>query len=309
MFRSAFHKKIERIIKKSKVIEIDKNSKIIILSDCHRGHGDRSDDFFHNQHTYINALRHYMDNGYTYIELGDGDELWENANFRLISERYRVIYQMFNELHGEKRFRFIWGNHNRRWKNKFLFRKQFGRIIDERDGHEVKLLEGLEAEEAITLRFNNDQTKEILLIHGHQGEILNDSLWWFGRFFIRVFWRFIQMRFGVADPTSPARNFRIRKKIDLRFMETAEKLKKGVIIGHTHFPVFPDTGEVPYFNDGSCVHPRCITGIEIDKGALALVKWLYVQSGSGYLKLEKEVISGPVEIGKLLKYFDRSRKL
>ncbi len=83
------------------------------------------------------------------------------------------------------------------------------------------------------------------------------------------------MRFGVADPTSPARNFRIRKKIDLRFIDVAEKQKKGVIIGHTHFPVFPDPGDVPYFNDGSCVHPRCITGIEIKSGSIELVKWFY----------------------------------
>jgi len=302
MFRSLFLKKINRIIKNSNTIDIDNESRIIIFSDCHRGHGDRSDDFFHNQYVYINALKHYIKNGYTYIELGDGDELWENANFRLISERYRVIYQMFDQLYKENRFRFIWGNHNRRWKNKFLFKKQFGKVIDEQSGLEVKLLEGLKAEEAIILRFKNRKDKEILLIHGHQGEILNDTLWWFGRFFIRVFWRFIQMRFGAADPTSPARNFRIRKKVDLRFMDVAEKQKKGVIIGHTHFPVFPDPGEVPYFNDGSCVHPRCITGIEIEKGSVKLVKWLYAQNGSGYLKLKKEVISGPVKIEKLLKF-------
>ncbi len=124
---------------------------------CHRGHGDRSDDFFHNQNVYINALKHYIKKGYTYIELGDGDELWENANFRLISERYRIIYQMFDELHSKNRFRFIWGNHNRRWKNKFLFNKQFGGVIDEQSGLEVKLLEGLKAEEAIVLRFNKDK--------------------------------------------------------------------------------------------------------------------------------------------------------
>ncbi len=309
MLRSLFLKKIDRIIKKSAVIDINADSRIIIFSDCHRGHGDRSDDFFHNQYVYINALRHYMDRGFTYIELGDGDELWENANFRLISERYRIIYQMFDELHKDKRFRFIWGNHNRRWKNGLVFKKQFGRVIDEKSGLEVKLLEELEAEEAIVLRMNNDSSKEILLIHGHQGEILNDTLWWFGRFFIRIFWRFIQMRFGVSDPTSPAKNFRIRRKIDRRFIDVAENQKKGVIIGHTHFPVFPDYGEVPYFNDGSCVHPRCITGIEIEDEKILLVKWFYSQDSEGFLKLKKEVISKSIKIEKLLKYFNRSVKL
>ncbi len=305
MFKSLLLKKINKTVNNSKVIDIDNKTKIIIFSDCHRGHGDRSDDFFHNQHVYINSLKHYMNKGFTYIELGDGDELWENANFKLISERYRDIYQIFDKFHREKKFRFIWGNHNRRWKNSYLFNKYFGRIVDEKSGKKIRILEGLESEEAIILRLNGDKSKEILLIHGHQGEFLNDTLWWFGRFFIRVFWRFFQMRFGIADPTSPAKNFKIRRKIDKRFMEIAEILKKGVIIGHTHFPVFPDYGDVPYFNDGSCVHPRCITGIEIENGNIILVKWLYAQDNTGSLKLRKENISKSLQIEKLLKYFNR----
>ena len=47
-----------------------------------------------------------------------------------------------------------------------------------------------------------------------------------------------------------------------------------LIAGHTHRPVFPDNEAPPYFNDGSCVHPRCITGIEIQNGEVILIKWL-----------------------------------
>jgi UDP-2,3-diacylglucosamine pyrophosphatase LpxH len=42
-----------------------------------------------------------------------------------------------------------------------------------------------------------------------------------------------------------------------------------MICGHTHRSVFPNSGEAPYYNTGSGVHPRCITGIEIADGALA----------------------------------------
>ena len=34
-----------------------------------------------------------------------------------------------------------------------------------------------------------------------------------------------------------------------------------------------EPGYIPLFNDGSCVHPRSITGIEIQNGSIALVKW------------------------------------
>ncbi len=36
--------------------------------------------------------------------------------------------------------------------------------------------------------------------------------------------------------------------------------------------MFPEVGEISYFNDGSCVHPRCITAIEIENGTIKLVR-------------------------------------
>ncbi|MEN8153368.1 MAG: metallophosphoesterase [Acidobacteriota bacterium] len=301
-----FKQKIRRLICKSEVIDIDNSSKIIIFSDIHRGHGDRSDDFFHNQDTYINAMKQYNKEKFTYIELGDGDELWENANFWIIKERYRTIFELFDHFHKDGRFHFIWGNHNRRWKNQKRVEKELTSIIDEKTGNEVKILKGIRSKETMILRFNSDDSKKLLLIHGHQGEILNDSLWWFGRFFVRIFWGFSQLWFGIADPTSPAKNYKIRRKIDKRFMKVANDNKMAVVIGHTHFPIFPDPGEVPYFNDGSCVHPRCITGLEIIEGKISLIKWSYDQKDEGYLSLNKKVLAGPEKIDNIFDFFKQN---
>ena len=68
----------------AKVIPFDTSSKFIILSDCHRGQGNSADNFLPNQEVYCGALEYYLANGYTYIELGDGDELWENRNQQTI---------------------------------------------------------------------------------------------------------------------------------------------------------------------------------------------------------------------------------
>ncbi|MBU4455849.1 hypothetical protein KJ586_05065 [Patescibacteria group bacterium] len=35
-----------------------------------------------------------------------------------------------------------------------------------------------------------------------------------------------------------------------------------------------------YYNTDSCVHPRCITGIEITPGAFTLIKWGYAAQGA-----------------------------
>ena len=72
--------------------------------------------------------------------------------------------------------------------------------------------------------------------------------------------------------------------------------KQVVIAGHTHRPRFPVERDLFYFNTGSCVHPRCITGIEIENGKIALVKWFIdVTSGVGGLMfINKEVLEGPM---------------
>ena len=60
------------------VLPLNSSSRYVLFSDCHRGSGTANDNFLKNQHLYIAALRHYYQNQFVYIELGDGDELWEN---------------------------------------------------------------------------------------------------------------------------------------------------------------------------------------------------------------------------------------
>ena len=71
-----------------------------------------------------------------------------------------------------------------------------------------------------------------------------------------------------------------------------------------HVPTFP-RGSSPrissdraYYNTGSCVHPRCITGLEIMPGkdgeaAFTLIKWGYAAQGAGRtLAIEREELEG-----------------
>ena len=51
-------------------------SKFVIMSDCHRGSGKTLEIIFWLK-IYFAALNDYYKKGFTYIELGDGDELWE----------------------------------------------------------------------------------------------------------------------------------------------------------------------------------------------------------------------------------------
>jgi len=58
-----------------KRLPLSEHTKLIIMSDMHRGDGTGSDDFAHNSLIYKCALDYYMANGFTYVELGDAEEL------------------------------------------------------------------------------------------------------------------------------------------------------------------------------------------------------------------------------------------
>ncbi|GAH33147.1 unnamed protein product, partial [marine sediment metagenome] len=102
-------RKFNKLLEKSETIPIDDNSKMVFFSDCHRGIGDGSDDFAHNQLIYLAALNQYNEQKFTYVELGDGDELWENKDFERIKATYRRFFETFDKFHKENRFYFIKG--------------------------------------------------------------------------------------------------------------------------------------------------------------------------------------------------------
>ena len=64
-------------------------------------------------------------------------------------------------------------------------------------------------------------------------------------------------------------------------------------MGHTHRPRFPEPGDIPFFNDGSCVHPRSITGLEIENGEISLIKWHIATTKDGILKITRKLLEGP----------------
>ena len=85
-------KRLTQVFKSSKEIPFDDTSKFIFFSDCHRGDNSWADDFAQNQNLFFHALNQYYDQGFTYIEIGDGDELWENKNFGDIRRAYDNIF-------------------------------------------------------------------------------------------------------------------------------------------------------------------------------------------------------------------------
>ena len=76
----------------AKIEYYNEQSKYVIFSDIHRGDDSVSDEFARNQNIFLHALDYYYAKGYTYVEAGDGDELWEYPKFKHIRLAHSDIF-------------------------------------------------------------------------------------------------------------------------------------------------------------------------------------------------------------------------
>lgn len=294
-----YNKKLTKAYKTSKVIPFNESSRIVIMSDCHRGDGSWGDDFSNNQNLFFAALNYYNERNFTYIELGDGDELWENRNINSIIDVHSDVFWLMSLFYKEERLYMIYGNHDIIKRDPKYSQTNCGSFFCDSINSHIPLFPGIEIPEGITLE-NPRNNHKIFLTHGHQADHLNSTYWRISRFLVRYLWRPLQL-IGVRDPTSASKNNVRKNKIEKRIMGWSKDNNMMIICGHTHRPVFPQVGEVLYFNDGSCVHPRCITAIEIYNYQIALVKWSVITTPDRLLYVGREILEGPIKISNYLK--------
>lgn len=296
------NKRISEAFNNATRLTIKDTSKIVIMSDCHRGIGDQADNFAGNESIYFSAIRHYFDHNYTYIEIGDGDELWENKKFDYITDEHSHVFWLLSEFYKKNRLHMVYGNHDIVKRKKKWREANLSCYLDERTKKNTPLFKNIDIPEGIIL-YHKQTGRNLYLLHGHQGELLNDRLWWLARFMVRHLWRPLEL-IGIKDPTSTAENHSKKETTEKRLSHWAASHDAILIAGHTHRPVFPKTGDVLYFNDGSSVHPRCITALEIENNTISLVKWSANTKKDGTLYIGKSYLEGPV----LLKDFFNGTK-
>ena len=93
-----WYQRISNAFRDAPVLPLDCGSRLVLFSDCHRGVGNSNDNFLKNQHLYLAALQHYFQKGYTYLELGDGDELWENRSLARIIDIHDDVFCLLKEF-------------------------------------------------------------------------------------------------------------------------------------------------------------------------------------------------------------------
>ncbi len=288
-------KRISRAYNTARRVSFNDDSKFIIFSDCHRGDNSFADDFANNRNIYFHALNHYFNTGFTYCELGDGDEMWENIEFKSIFEAHQNVFDLMRLFFAENRLYRLLGNHDMVYQNERYVEKHMYQYFNKVTGRDEPLFPGISFTEGLILE-HQDTGQEVFMMHGHQADWMNYRGWRFNRFLARVLWRQLQI-FGVGDPTSPAKNYKELIKVERRTKKWITDNKNiFTITGHTHRPRFSEPGDIAYFNDGSCVHPRSITGLEIENGEISLIKWQISTTEDGTLRVIRRLLEGPQKL-------------
>ncbi len=286
--------RINAALEKALHLPLDQNSRYILMSDCHRGCGTANDNFLKNEYLYLAALEYYFDHGFTYIELGDGDELWENRSMKCIREMHPESFALLEKFSHEGRMYAIYGNHDMVKKCRRFRKENPSDLPPSYPGIILK---------------DEEQKADICLLHGHQADMLNSTLWRLSRFLVRYIWRLLEA-LGIPDPTSAAKNNTKKKKSEKILTQWAKEKNCILICGHTHHPMigFAASGncaqsntqteakdaDSPYCNTGSCVHPYGITGIEIQNRCMSLVKWSMSAREDLTLYVSREILGETV---------------
>jgi len=279
------------------VLPLDRQSRYILFSDCHRGDGRANDNFIINEFLYLAALKHYYEMGYTYLEVGDGDELWENRSMKRIKEVHPHSFEMLGKFFRDSRLYMVYGNHDM-VKGKDAFpEKYFVDYYCDKMLCQHPLCPGISFYSGLILQDSLGK-KDIYVTHGHQAGVMNSTFWRVNRFLVRYLWKNLEV-LGVPDPTSAAKNNTRKEKTERLLAKWAKEQGILLITGHTHRPMM-GSADSPYFNTGSCVHPAGITGIEIENRCITLVKWSLGTHDDQSVYVKREVLGNRVCIDDYL---------
>lgn len=207
-----------------------RTDKWILLSDLHKGAKNGADDFRRCEATYVTALEHYFEAGFSLCVMGDAEELWEEFP-RTVIQHNHASFAAERRFHLEGRYRRLWGNHDEIWEDPGTVR----RLLQPLYGNKQ-----LDVPESILfdVRDGNEKLGKVLLVHGHQGTQHESGDNRFAKWILHNIWRPLQVLTGFSCNT-PATDWRLRHARDrMIYQWVADQPGLALIAGHTHAPVF-----------------------------------------------------------------------
>lgn len=200
--------------------------RFIIFSDMHKGNKGGADDFKMSEANYLSALNYYHQQGFSFINLGDSEELWKFKAAHILPQNEASF--IAEAAFFPDRYYRTYGNHDIVWKDRFAvnfyLKKYFGQAPQVTEG--------------IVLRSNNEQLPlDIFLTHGHQGDLMSDNNW-LSTWIVAHIWMPLQ-RYLRINVNSAATDFSLRNGHNkIMYAWSKEQPNLLLITGHTHSPVF-----------------------------------------------------------------------
>jgi predicted phosphodiesterase len=212
--------------------------KLVIMSDLHKGNGNAADDFRTAQNNYMAACYYYLQNDFTYIALGDIEELWENNIAEVVANNENSI-EVERKFVEKNKFYKIIGNHDLYWSNTPFFahkwlKKMYDKVIPIYEGMLLKTKIGT-------------KKIDIFLTHGHQGDKTSDGNK-LSKWFVANVWSKVQAYLDI-NLNTPSQDFLLRDKHNRMMYEWSKDQKELILItGHTHKPVFASLNHIEKLN-------------------------------------------------------------
>ena len=126
------------ISKKGLLLQFNEQDQYIVFSDQHKGARNGADDFMNAEPAYLAALDYYFNYGYKLISLGDSEELWENSLSK-VKKFNSATFEAEKKFIPTNSFFKVVGNHDLYWANDPFAWWQLRNIY----GQDVKMHEGL----------------------------------------------------------------------------------------------------------------------------------------------------------------------
>jgi UDP-2,3-diacylglucosamine pyrophosphatase LpxH len=303
-----------------------KTARFIIFSDQHKGGKDLADDFRLAEENYMAALQYYHQQDFTFISLGDSEELWENTPKTVIEKNRLSLLEEAKFLQHDRYYR-VFGNHDLEWSYTF----QQNLFLKPIFGEKLKIYEGI----LLKTSYNGEEYL-LLLTHGHQGDKRSDGNP-FSTWVVAAIWTPLQRLLDISINTTSDSFDLVDQHNVIMYNWTAQQQKLALISGHTHKPVFASLDHIDrltkqlenatlagdaeliqavseslekrkleyagkrftktmaypsYFNCGCCCFSDGdITGIEIADGFIRLIKWDVTNEGYHRVVLEESPLT------------------
>jgi UDP-2,3-diacylglucosamine pyrophosphatase LpxH len=270
-WRSLAFQRLDSAFANAPSLTYTEKSRFVFFSDQHRGDGGSTDRFAPNKTLFLDALRYYYENDYTYIEVGDGDEMWLSDNMTAIVKAHSAVFEWLHRFHEDGRLHILFGNHD---------------IVNLADCPPEK--DGLPTIEGLILQSRNG--RRLFVCHGHQADYMDVHLFSISRLTNRYLWKpFRAQGFGRISPPQKHDDHPIEevpraikswlkmqtRTVENRIKDWAVANHQTIICGHTHhaIPPAPNGSHSHYINTGNCITPGRLSGLELVNDQLTLVQW------------------------------------